>query len=91
MNYEIKIDNATETKGTIDLHRLPLIADSIRKVSQAREGDAFFSKKPKVETVEQQLERQIRKKGGNQLAQIMGKWPGNETDEEFEQMLKDLD
>ena len=34
MNYEIKIENATETKGTIDLHRLTLIADSIRKVSE---------------------------------------------------------
>src|SRR6056297_1962474 len=34
MNYEIKIDNAMEEKGTIDLHRLALIADSIRKVSE---------------------------------------------------------
>lgn len=50
----------------------------------------FFSRKPKSETVEQQLERQIREKGGNQLAKIMGKWPGDETDEEFEKLLNDL-
>ena len=45
----------------------------------------------KSETVEQQLKRQIREKGGNQLAEIMGKWPGDETEEEFDQMLKDLE
>ena len=55
------------------------------------EGDKYFSKKPKSETVAQQLERQIRDKGGNQLSEIVGKWPGDETDEEFEQMLKELD
>jgi len=63
----------------------------IERVFEAGEGDAYFSRRPKSETVEKQLERQIREKGGNQLAQIMGKWPGDETDEEFEQMLKDLD
>jgi len=63
----------------------------IERVFEAGEGDAYFSRKPKSETVEKQMERQIREKGGNQLAQIMGKWPGDETDEEFEQMLKDLD
>lgn len=63
----------------------------IERVFEAGEGDIYFSKKPKSETVEQQLERQIREKGGNQLAEIMGKWPGDETDEEFEQMLKDLE
>ncbi len=63
----------------------------IERVFGAGEGDAYFSRRPKSETVEKQLERQIREKGGNQLAQIMDKWPGDETDEEFEQMLKDLD
>ncbi|MDG5800534.1 hypothetical protein QA597_09210 [Marinilabiliaceae bacterium ANBcel2] len=43
MNYEIKIDNAKEEKGTIDLHRLALIADSIRKVSEgALKYSQFF-------------------------------------------------
>ena len=63
----------------------------IERVFEAEKEDVYFSKKPKSETVEQQLERQIKEKGKNQLAQIMGKWPGDETDEEFEQMLKDLD
>jgi hypothetical protein len=63
----------------------------IERVFEAGEGDVYLSKKPKSETVEKQLERQIREKDGNQLAQIMGKWPGDETDEEFEQMLKDLE
>jgi len=62
----------------------------IERVFEAGEGDDYFSKKPKSETVKQQLERQIREKGGNQLSQILGKWPGNETDEEFEQLLKEL-
>ena len=62
----------------------------IERVFEAGEGDNYFSKKPKSETVEQQLERQIREKGGNQLAQIMGKWPGDETDDEFEQLLNEL-
>lgn len=62
----------------------------IERVFEAGEGDDYFSKKPKSETVEQQLERQIREKGGNQLSQILGKWPGDETDEAFEQLLKEL-
>lgn len=61
----------------------------IQRVSEPGDGDAYFSKKPKSETVEVQLERQIREKGSNPLAEIMGKWPGDESDEEFEQMLKD--
>jgi hypothetical protein len=27
----------------------------------------------------------------NPIDDILGKWPGNETDEEFERMMKDLD
>ena len=63
----------------------------IERVFEPGQGDIYFSKKPKSETVEIQLERQIREKGSNQLAQIFGKWPGEETDEEFEEMLKALD
>ena len=63
----------------------------IQRVSEPGQGDVYFSKKPKSETVEVQLERQILEKGSNPLAEIMGKWPGDESDEEFEQMLKDLD
>jgi hypothetical protein len=63
----------------------------IERVFEPGEGDSYFSKRPKSETVEMQLERQIRKKGSNPLAEIIGRWPGDETDEEFEQMLKALD
>lgn len=63
----------------------------IERVFEPGEGDTYFSKRPKSETVEMQLERQIREKGSNPLAKIIGKWPGGETDEEFEQMLKELD
>ena len=63
----------------------------IERVFEPGEGDTYFSKRPKSETVEMQLERQIREKGSNPLAEIIGKWPGDETDEEFEQMLKALD
>jgi len=63
----------------------------IQRVTEPTEGDQYFSKKPTSETVEKQIERQVRKKGGNALAKIMGKWPGEETDEEFEQIIKELD
>lgn len=62
----------------------------IERVFEPGTGDAFFSKRPKSETVDLQIARQIREKGSNPLANIMGKWPGDETDEEFEQLLKAL-
>ncbi|MFH1936684.1 MAG: hypothetical protein ABIK52_03875, partial [Bacteroidota bacterium] len=34
MKYQIKIENAPEAKGTIDLQRLSVIADGIRKISE---------------------------------------------------------
>ena len=53
--------------------------------------DRFFSYKPSKMTVQQQIALQIRDgKKRNPLEDILGKWPGNETDEEFEQMLKSL-
>lgn len=63
----------------------------LERVFEPGEGDRYFSRKPKSETVMEQLERQIREKGSNPLAEIIGKWPGDETDEEFEQILKALD
>lgn len=63
----------------------------IERVFEPGEGDTYFSKRPRSETVEMQLERQLREKGSNPLAEIFGKWPGDETDEEFEQMIKALD
>ena len=51
----------------------------------------MFSKKPHKMSMQQQIALQIREgKKPNPIDDIMGKWPGNETDEEFEQMLKAL-
>jgi len=64
----------------------------IERIFEAGEEDVYFSKKPKSETVEQQIQKQlIEKKGKNMLSEIVGKWPGDETDEEFEELLKQLD
>lgn len=55
-------------------------------------GDRFFSKKPHKMGIQQQIASQLREgKKANPLEDIMGQWPGDETDEEFEQMLKALD
>jgi hypothetical protein len=51
----------------------------------------MFSKKPHKMTMQQQIALQIREgKKPNPIDDIIGKWPGDETDEEFEQMLKAL-
>jgi hypothetical protein len=55
-------------------------------------SDKFFSRKPHKLPVQQQIAMQIKQgKKPNPIDDIFGKWPGNETDEEFEQMLKELD
>lgn len=51
----------------------------------------MFSKKPHKMSMQQQIALQLREgKKANPIDDIFGKWPGNETDEEFEQMLKAL-
>jgi hypothetical protein len=63
----------------------------ISRIFDAAEGDKYFSRKPRAETVEQQINRQLKEKGfKNTLADIVGNWPGEETDEEFEEILQDL-
>jgi len=53
--------------------------------------DKYFSKIPSAETAKQQIERQIAEKPYiNWVEKIAGLWPGNETDEEFNQLLKEL-
>lgn len=55
-------------------------------------ADRFFSKKPEKKTIQQQITIQLKEgKKNNPLDEIIGKWPGDETDAEFEQMLKSLD
>jgi hypothetical protein len=60
----------------------------IEKIFEPTDGDHFFSKKPKSESIEQQIERQLREhKFINQLPDIIGKWPGDESLEELISML----
>jgi hypothetical protein len=60
----------------------------IQRIFEPSVGDVYFSKKPKSETVEQQIERQLREgKKANPLPDIVGKWPGDETLEELLDML----
>ena len=64
----------------------------INREAANMEGDNSFSRRPRFNTVELQIERQLRQgKKRNALADLVGQWPGDETDEEFEQLLKDLD
>lgn len=57
----------------------------IEKIFKPADGDTFFSKKSKTENIEQQIERQLQvHKNRNQLSDIIGKWPG---DESFEDLL----
>jgi hypothetical protein len=52
----------------------------------------LLSRKPDKMTMQQQIALQLREgKKRNPIDEIFGKWPGNESDEEFEKMLKDLD
>lgn len=64
----------------------------IDEYSEPGINDKFFSKKPNSMNAEQQILFQLKNgKKGNPLSDIIGKWPGDETDEEFEKMLKELD
>ncbi len=63
----------------------------IERIFEVEIGDEYFSKKQKHESLEEQIERQLQEgKGNNPLKMILGTWPGDETDEEFEALLKDL-
>jgi hypothetical protein len=64
----------------------------IEQYSEPGMNDNFFSKKPNAMNAEQQILFQLKSgKKANPLSDIIGKWPGDETDEEFEKMLKELD
>jgi len=64
----------------------------IQEYYEPGEKDIFFSRKPSAMDAQQQIQFQLKKgKKKNPLADIIGKWPGNESEEEFEKMLKELD
>lgn len=51
--------------------------------------DKFFSKQPNSMTANQQLMFEIKaSRKRTSLREILGKWPGDETDEEFKELLK---
>lgn len=55
-------------------------------------GDRFFSQKPHKMDIQQQVALQIREnRKANPLNDILGKWPGDESDDEFNNMMKALD
>lgn len=63
----------------------------IERILKPKPIDKYFSKIPNAETAKQQIERQMAEKPYvNWMEKIAGLWPGNETDEEFEQLIKDF-
>ncbi len=65
---------------------------ALETIHEPTEADRVFSKRPQKTSMQQKIAMQLKAgKKSNPLDDIIGKWPGNETDEEFEQMLKDLD
>lgn len=64
----------------------------MERFSEPKSGDEFFSKKPQQIPFQQQIAMQLKSgKKNNPLDDIFGKWPGNETDEEFNELIKSLD
>lgn len=60
----------------------------IEKIFEPGAGDDYFSQLPQTETVEQQIQRQLKEKRyQNQLSEIIGQWPG---DENFDDLLEQL-
>ncbi len=60
----------------------------IERIFEPSDGDAYFSRKKSSETAEQQIQRQLAEKQyQNQLGDLVGKWPGEES---FEDLLKQL-
>lgn len=63
----------------------------IERIYPSTPEDKYFSKIPFAETAEQQVQKQtIGKSNKNWADEIFGKWPGDETDEEFDKLLDDL-
>jgi hypothetical protein len=64
----------------------------IERIYEATQDDKYFSKIPFTETTEQQIQKQLKKSPArNWMNELAGKWPGDESDEEFEQLLKDIE
>lgn len=60
----------------------------VQQIFPADQGEHYFTKRPHGERAEQQIERQLREKGGRNTAKsVVGQWPG---DEEFDLLLDQL-
>lgn len=60
--------------------------------SEIGKASKILSRKPDKMTMQQKIAFQIREgKKRNPIDEIFGTWPGNESDEEFKKMIKDLD
>ena len=56
----------------------------IERIFEPDEADKYFSKSPKRETVEQQIQRQQKQlRHSNHLNELIGQWPGNEDIDEI--------
>ncbi len=63
----------------------------IERIHQSTPEDKYFSKLPLADTVEQQVLKQVvGKTNRNWAAQILGQWPGDESDVEFDKLLNDI-
>ncbi len=66
----------------------------VKEFGKPNATDKYFSKKPNAMTAKQQLLFQVKQGKGSKsfeaLKAMVGMWPGDETDEEFEQLLKEI-
>jgi hypothetical protein len=66
----------------------------IQEFWQPNSSDKYFSKKPNAMTAKQQILFQVKQGKGSKsfeaLKAMVGMWPGDETDEEFEELIKDI-
>ena len=60
----------------------------IQEFAEPNETDKYFSKVPNAMTARQQLLFQLKTRGNNTLADLVGKWPSEES---VEEILNDLD
>jgi DNA-binding transcriptional ArsR family regulator len=76
---------------SINYNRITEITNSAHSLAGKNETDSgknYLLNRPKIETVKEQIQKQWKEKGNkNHLAEIIGKWPGNETFEELSKML----
>ncbi|MGJ8667011.1 MAG: hypothetical protein ACSHW7_11625 [Patiriisocius sp.] len=63
----------------------------IERIFESSQEDKYFSKIPFSESTELQIKKQLQKNPTkNWMNEIAGQWPGNETDEEFQQLLNNI-